>query len=141
MTEITATTVPTDSTATKRADSLRRTTLKSGLVAAAATTALAGVANAAGVSLEIEGEMIPLLGFAQMTLLGAIIGGVILAVMNRRSRHAQATFTRTAVALTALSCVPSVMWPDDLATKAVLVATHVLAAVMIVPALNRHARS
>ena len=43
------------------------------------------------------------------------------------------------MALTALSCVPSVTWPDDAATKLALVALHVLAAGIVVPALVRHA--
>ena len=32
--------------------------------------------HAAGVSLEVDGEMIPLAGFAQMTFLGAVLGGL-----------------------------------------------------------------
>ena len=43
------------------------------------------------------------------------------------------------MALTALSCVPSVVWPDDAATKVALVALHVLAAAIVVPVLVRHA--
>jgi hypothetical protein len=119
--------------------SLRRTTVVIGVVAAAAVTAVAAVAHAAGVSFEIEGEMIPLLGFAQMTFLGGVIGGLILAVLNRRSRSPHRRFLQTAVVLTALSCVPSVLWPDDAATALVLVALHILAAVIVVPVLLRHA--
>lgn len=124
-----------------RTGSLRRTTVVAGVVSAAATTAAAAVAHAAGVSFEIEGETIPLDGFALMTFVGAVIGGVILAVLNRRSRSARRRFVQTTVVLTALSCVPSVAWPDDTASKMVLVALHVLAAAMVVPALLRHARS
>jgi len=91
------------------------------------------------VSFEVDGEMIPVVGFAQMTFLGAVIGGVVLAVLNRRSRSARRRFLQTAAALTALSCVPSVTWPDDAATKLALVALHVLAAAIVVPALVRHA--
>lgn len=46
---------------------------------------------------------------------------------------------QTAVALTALSCVPSVAWPDDAASKLALAALQVLAAAIVVPALVRHA--
>lgn len=102
-------------------------------------TAVAAAAHAAGVSLEVDGETIPLAGFAQMTFLGAVIGGVVLAVLDRRSRSARRHFLQTAVALTALSCVPSVTWPDDAATKLALVTLHVLAAAIVVPALVRHA--
>lgn len=125
--------------ATRSARSLRRTTVVAGLVAAAVTTGVAAAVHTAGVSFEVDGEMIPLVGFAQMTFLGAVIGGVVLAVLNRRSRSPRRRFLQTAVALTALSCVPSVTWPDGAATKLALVALHVLAAAIVVPALVRHA--
>jgi hypothetical protein len=131
----------TEPHAVRRASSLRRTTVVAGLVAAAATSAVAAVAHAAGVSFEVDGEMIPLAGFAQMTFLGAVIGGVVLAVLNRRSRSARRRFLQTAVALTALSCVPSITWPDDAATTLSLVAIHGLAAAIVVPVLARHARA
>jgi hypothetical protein len=137
----TAPTVTTTPSTTVTRSSLRRSTVGSGVVAAVATTAVAAAAHAAGVSFEIDGEMIPLLGFAQMTLLGAVIGGVLLAVLNRRSRQARAWFVRTAVALTAVSCIPSVAMPDDAASKVALVVTHAVAAAIVVPALARHARS
>jgi Family of unknown function (DUF6069) len=90
-------------------------------VAAAGTTAVAAALHTAGVSFQVDGEMIPLAGVAQMTFLGAVIGGLLLAVLNRRSRSARRRFVQTAVALTALSCVPSVTWPDDAAAKFALV--------------------
>jgi peptidoglycan/LPS O-acetylase OafA/YrhL len=124
---------------TRSTRSLRRTTVVAGLVAAAVTTGVAAAVHAAGVSFEVDGEMIPLVGFAQMTFLGAVIGGALLAVLNWRSRSARRRFLQAAVALTALSCVPSVTWPDDAATKLALVALHVLAAAIVVPALVRHA--
>jgi peptidoglycan/LPS O-acetylase OafA/YrhL len=136
----TTTTTVTEPCAVRRAGSLRRTTVVAGLVAAAVTTGVAAAVHAAGVSFEVDGEMIPLAGFAQLTFLGTVIGGVILAALNRRARSARRRFLQTAVALTALSCVPSVVWPDDTATKLALVALHVLAAALVVPALVRHAR-
>jgi peptidoglycan/LPS O-acetylase OafA/YrhL len=141
---VTTPTTPTAPTVTepyavRRASSLRRTTVVAGLVAAAVATAVAAV-HAAGVSFEVDGEVIPLAGFAQTTFLGAVIGGVVLAVLNRRSRSARSRFLQTTVALTALSCVPSVTWPDDAATKLALVALHDLAAAIVVPALVRHAQ-
>ena len=133
------TTVSPHATATRSARSLRRTTVIAGLVAAAVTTGAAAAVHAAGVSFEVDGEMIPMVGFAQTTFLGAIIGGAVLAVLNRRSHSARRRFLQVAVALTALSCVPSVTWPDDAATKLALVALHVLAGAIAVPALVRHA--
>ena len=83
--------------------------------------------------------MIPLGGFAQMTFLGAVIGGVLLAVLNRRSAAPRRRFLQITTALVVLSCVPSVALPPDAATKTALVALHLLAAAMIVPVLARHA--
>lgn len=124
----------------RRTSSLRRSTVLAGLAAAAVTTGAAAVAQAAGVSYDVDGEAIPLAGFAQMTLLGAVIGGVVLAVLNRRSASPRQRFVQATVALTALSCVPSVLWPDHTAARIVLVGLHILAAVIVVPALARHAR-
>ena len=135
----TLTTAPT-AERTTRSHPVRRAALVSGVVAAAATTALAAAADAAGVPLAVDGETIPLVGFAQMTLIGAVLGGVIAAALNRYASQARAWFTTVAVVLTALSCIPSVALPQDTATKVVLVATHVLAAAIIVPALARRTR-
>jgi hypothetical protein len=92
------------------------------------------------VSFEIEGEMIPIYGFAQLTLIGAVIGGVLVAALNRWSGSPRTRFVQTTVVLTIVSCVPSVAMPDDIATQIALVALHLLAAAIIVPVLARHAR-
>ena len=122
-----------------RATSLRRSTVLAGLAAAAVTTTTAAALHAVGVSFAVGGEMIPLAGFAQLTFLGAVIGGVVLAVFNRRSNDPSRRFAQTTIALTALSCVPSIALGDDIATKAMLAALHLVAAAIIVPALARHA--
>jgi hypothetical protein len=131
----------TSSTYGTGARSLGPSTVVAGLAAAAVTTAVAAAVHGAGVSLAVDGEMIPFAGFAQLTFLGAIIGGVLLAVLNRRSHAARRRFLETTAALTAASCIPSVAWPDDVATKVALVAMHLLAAAIIVPVLARHANS
>jgi peptidoglycan/LPS O-acetylase OafA/YrhL len=117
--------------------SLRRTTVVAGLAGAAVTTTAAAVLHAAGIPFAIDGEMIPLAGFAQMVVLGAVLGGLLAAVLKRRSTTPRRRFLQTTVALTALSCVPSVALPPDVATKLALVLTHVIAATIIVPALAR----
>jgi hypothetical protein len=127
------------SVASRRTSSLRRATVVAGLGTAALTTAAAAGIHAAGVSLAVGGEMIPLAGFAQMTFLGAVLGGLLLAVLNRRSDAPHRRFVETTVVLTALSCVPSVAWPQDAATKVALVSLHLVAAAIIIPALARHA--
>ena len=138
---MTATTTSTTaiSTPARRSHPLVKATLVSGLVAAAATTTMAVAADAAGVPLAIDGEQIPFLGFAQMSLLGAVIGGLIVAALNRWSDRPRQRFEIVAVVLTLLSCVPSVALPPDTATKLTLVATHLVAAAIIVPVVARRA--
>ena len=125
--------------ATRSTSTLRKSTVVAGLGAAALLTAAAAAVHAAGVSFEIEGETIPMLGFAQMTFLGAVIGGIMLAVLNRRSGQSRHRFLQATVALTALSCIPSIALPDDAGSKVALVVLHVLAAMIVVPVLARHA--
>ncbi len=129
-----ASTATTDESET-RAHPLRRAAVVSGVSAAAATTALAATADALGVPFAIDGETIPLYGFAQLTLVGALLGGLLAAASARYAASPRRTFTGVAVVLTVLSCIPSVAWPPDTATRLVLVATHVVAAAIMIPAL------
>lgn len=115
---------------------LWRAALACGAVAAVTTTAIAAVAGVAGVSFEVDGEPIPLLGFAQMTLLGAVLG-LVIARVCRRFAHPRDTFVRITVALTALSVVPDFAMAFDAASRIVLVCIHVTAAAIIVPVLAR----
>jgi hypothetical protein len=112
-----------------------RTGLRSGLVAAVATTAIAGVASAADVPLEVAGEAIPLAGFFQVTLLCVAVGILIARVVGRRASNPGRTWVRAAVALTALSFVPDLTADATTATKLVLVTTHLVAAAIVIPAL------
>src|SRR5690242_10716209 len=109
----TTATFTTSAPSRRRTRGLTRTTLAVGAVAAAIVTAAAGLLHAAGVSFAIDGETIPLLGFAQLTFVGAVIGGFLLAALNRWSAAPHRRFVQVAVALTVLSCVPSVTMPDD----------------------------
>ncbi|MBJ8347199.1 DUF6069 family protein [Antrihabitans sp. YC2-6] len=103
--------------------------------AAAATTAVAAVAHAAGVSLAIEGEPIPLAGFAQLTLIFSIIGIVLAAGLRRWAGNPRVAFVRTTVALTALSLVPDAIIDASVDTKLTLMLTHVVAAVIVIPVI------
>ncbi len=119
---------------TSRRSSLRRAGLTAGVLAAAATTAIAAGAHAAGVSLETApGEQIPALGFGQLTLFFTAIGVALAAVLRRRASHPQATFVKVTLALTALSVVPDLVLSTDIATKLTLVATHLVAAAIVIP--------
>ena len=135
---MTATLLPTRETTALEASattSLWRTGLRAGAIAAVATTAIAAVADAAGVSLAVDGEAIPLLGFAQMTLLGAVIGIVLAKCLARWASHPSATFVRATVAFTAVSVVPDLTMGFDAASAATLILTHVVAAAIVIPRL------
>lgn len=136
MTTTLTTTPVTTTTTVAETRPLWRPALACGAVAAAATTAIAAVASAAGVSFETDGEQIPLMGFAQMTVLGALLG-LVIARLCRRAAHPRATFVRTTVALTALSVVPDFAMSFDAASRFVLVLAHVTAAAIVVPVLAR----
>ena len=136
-TTVATTTAATTTTEARRSHLLLKATLVAGVVAAVTTAAVAATAHAAGVPLAIDGEQIPFLGFAQMAFLGAVLGGLIAASLNRWSGQARQRFQVVAATLTGLSCIPSVTLPPDTATKLTLVATHLIAAAIIVPVLVR----
>lgn len=131
----TATTVPTTTRSTRR--TLWLAGLASGAVAAVATSAVAGFADAIDHPPTVDGEMIPAIGFAQMTLIGAVIGIVLALVLRNRADRPRRTFTVTTFVLTALSCIPSVALGagDGAGNAATLVGTHVLAAAIVIPVL------
>lgn len=115
--------------------SSRLTTLAVGVAAAGTTTAAAAVMRAAGTHLSAGGE-IPLLGFAQITFICVVAGGLLVAVANRR-QMARGRFVQGLVVLTAVSCVPSLASGDGTGSKIGLVALHLLAAVIVIPVLAR----
>ena len=140
MTTITpaTTAIPTtDTTSPVSATPLWRSTARAGVVAAVATTAVAAGALAAGVPLEISGEPIPVASFAQLTLMGATLGLLLATALRRWAARPRRTFTAATVALTVLSVVPDLMPDAAVATKATLVATHVVAAALVIPAIAR----
>ena len=115
---------------------LRRTTIVVAAVGAAATTLAAAIMRAAGVHLAAGGR-IPLAAFAQFTFAGALLGGLLVAVLNRRSTLARRRFIQIAVTLTALSCLAPAAAGDDVASKLGLIGIHLLAATIIAPVLAR----
>src|SRR5690349_20964365 len=122
----TATADTTAALATSPKSRLWRAGLVSGAVGAAATTAIVLVARAAGEDVAVAGEQIPLAGFAQVVLVGALIGIVMAKVMARRADRPRTMFVRTTVALTALSIVPDILVDATPGTKLVLALTHVV---------------
>lgn len=112
------------------------TTAVAGVAASAATAAAAAAAQAAGVSVEISGEQIPPVGFAQVTLMCVALGLIIAVAIRRWAGQPRRTFTRTAVALTAVSFIPDLMASASADTKATLIATHIVAALIVIPAIR-----
>jgi Family of unknown function (DUF6069) len=103
-----------------------------GAIAAVSTMGVAAIARAAGVSLDIDGTAIPIAAFAWWTLVGAALGVVLARFLRERRR-----FVVIATVAVGLSLVPAIAAPDDTATKAVLVGTHLLAAAVIIPTLSQ----
>ena len=85
---MTVITVPEPTVATVRTPSWK-SGLVTGVIAAVVTSVVAVAARALGIPLDIEGEAIPILGFAQMVLLDTVIG-IVLA-----RRLARSTFIMT----------------------------------------------
>lgn len=107
-------------------------------VASVATTMLADVASAAGVSFaDHTGPSIPVAAFAQLTLVFSLVGVGIAALMARKARTPRVTFVRIAIALTALSFVPDLTFGFDAGSAAALMTLHTVAAVIVVPTLAR----
>jgi hypothetical protein len=107
----------------------------SGLTAAAATTAMVVVARAADIAVDVDGERIPLFGFAQLTLVGAILGVVLAKFVSKFAARPRRTFVAVTSVLTALSVVPDLLIEASTGSKLVLIATHLVAAAIVVPAL------
>ena len=116
--------------------SLRRRTVVVGVAGAAATTGAAAAMKASGVHLAAHGT-IPLAAFAQLTFVGAVVGGVVVGILKRRSTTPRRRCIQVAVALTALSCLAPAAGGDDLSSKVGLIAIHLFAAAIIVPVLAR----
>jgi hypothetical protein len=109
--------------------------LLSGAVAAVATSATVLTAHALGVDVAIAGEQVPVAGFAQFVLVGALLGVALAKVLARNASHPRSTFVRSTVALTALSIVPDLVVDATTGSRLVLALTHLIAASIIIPVL------
>ncbi|MEO8692974.1 MAG: DUF6069 family protein [Acidimicrobiales bacterium] len=131
-----STTPNTTAAPTPRIGRFGRAGLAAGIGAAVANVAAVAAARQFDGSVgEIQDKAIPLLGFAQVTVFAAIIGVGLAALFTRRARRPRPTFVVTTVVLSALSMVPPVIVEADVATKLVLGLTHVVAAVIVIPAI------
>jgi len=121
--------------------SLARTGIAAAAVASCATTTLAAAGNAVGISLDVGGQSIPVLGFGTLTAMFSVVGLVLAAILARIVRHPRSAFVRTTLVLTALSLVPDVMADAGGSTKALLMLTHLVAAAIVIPAVARSLRA
>jgi hypothetical protein len=109
-------------------------------VAAMAATALtAALARSAGVDFEVSGadETIPVSGIAFVTGVFSIVGIVIAVAFLHGSARPAERFVWTAVWLTAISLVPPLLAGEGAATRAALIALHLVAASVMIPTLAR----
>jgi uncharacterized membrane protein len=112
-----------------------RTGIAAGISASLATAAFAALVRSIDVSLKVAGSPIPLLGFAEVTFVAAIIGTVLAARLSRRAHRPRHTFVITTIVLTFASFVPDVLADAHTATKVALALSHVVAAAIVIPAL------
>lgn len=107
-----------------------------GLVAAAATTAVAAIAHAAGASLAVGGEPIPPAGFAMPTLICVVLGYGLAVAMRRWAGRPRRAFVRATITLTALSLVPDLLVSASADTRATLMTSHFVAAAIVIPVIS-----
>jgi hypothetical protein len=109
------------------------------LVAMVATTVGAALASALGVSFQLPGapEPIPVAGFGVMTGIWSVVGLVVALLLRRLAADPARRWVQVAVTLTVLSLVPPVLIGAGVATVVTLVVLHLVAAVVVIPALAR----
>ncbi|MFG1764785.1 DUF6069 family protein [Micromonospora parva] len=132
---MTATANPTRTTTSVGA--LLRTGVIATVVASTATMAVAAAGDLAGVSLDLSGTPIPVSGFGVLTAVFSLLGVAIAALLARVARHPRRAFVRTTVVLTILSLAPDAVADAGVATKALLMLTHMVAAAIVIPAVAR----
>lgn len=135
-TQVTTGVTPSAPNATAARQPVWKHGIAAAVIASLATTVLAAVASAAGVSFsDSTGASIPIAGFAQLTLVFSLVGVGIAAVMARKVRRPRPTFVRTAIALTVVSFAPDLTFGFDTGSAATLITLHTVAAAVVVPTL------
>lgn len=133
-------TIPTASSdvrTTTATDALLLPAALAAVTAAAATSSVAAIAHAAGVSLAVGGAPIPIAGFATLTLMFSVLGIGIAAVLRRFAGQPRLAFVRTTIVLTALSLLPDLLASASVDTRITLMATHLVAAAIVIPAVAK----
>ena len=127
---------------THRFRRLAVTGLVATIAAMAATALVAACAQAMGADFKVTDgdETVPVSGIAFVTGVFSVVGVGIAAALLHWSDHPAARFVQTTVALTAVSLAPPFLAPADGATTGSLVAIHLVAAAVMIPALARSLR-
>lgn len=115
-----------------------------GMAASVATTAVAIGAKAIDIPMKAApqnadaGRAIPLTGYAMGTLMCTAIGTLLAVFLARRAKRPAPTFVIVTTLLTVASFAgPITTGHATTATRLVLSLTHVVAAVIVIPALAR----
>jgi Family of unknown function (DUF6069) len=103
--------------------------------AAVGAVAVALGAKAIDIPLVVDGDEIPVPGFALITLFWSAVGVGMAYAFARWARRPTLTFVLTTVVLTALSIVPVVTADAETATQVTLALSHVAAAAIVIPTL------
>ena len=103
-----------------------------GAIAAVCTTVVAAIATRCRCQSRSQRHSHSDPAFAWWTLVGAAVGVVLARLLRERRR-----FVVVTTVAVGLSLIPAIAAPDDTATKAVLVGTHLLAAAIIIPTLSQ----
>jgi len=118
-----------------------------GLVSSLVVIAIVAIAEAAGVPMEVAEssaktpEHIPLIGYATVVLGSTVVGLLIATALARWTKRPRTTFVVAALALTAFSFAFPATTTATTATKVVLELTHLIPAVVVIPAIAFHLAS
>jgi hypothetical protein len=107
------------------------------VVASIATTIVAALGHAVGISLDMSGAPLPVTGFGVLTAVFSLVGVALAVVLAYTVRNPRRVFVRTTVALTVLSLIPPLIADAGPATKALLVLAHLVAAAIVIPVVAR----
>ena len=140
-THTTRTATPATTSVAPSAGSLLLVGAAATVLAAAAASVVAAAGHAVGISLDVSGAPIPVSGFAVLTAIFSGLGLLIAVVLRRFARSPRTAWIRITAVLTVLSLVPDVLVDAAGATKALLMLTHLVAAVIVIPAVARRLRA
>jgi hypothetical protein len=133
----TARTARTAGTAGSTTRALIATGAVAAVAASAATMTVAATGHAAGISLNMGGVPIPVTGFGVLTAVFSLVGVVLAVILAYKAARPRRAFVRTTLVLTVLSLVPDAIADAGVATKALLMLTHLVAAAIVIPAVAR----